>query len=123
MPSPIIFFGLSATSCCIGSNDLYSPCSVGGKTTAEGDRKGRVVVDIRALDKITMPNAYPVPSQADILAAVRDATFISTVDAASLFHQWWVNPAHRHRLTVSSHRGQESFEVPVMGYRNSPVYV
>ncbi len=99
------------------------PCFVVWKTTPEGERKGRVVVDIRALNKITMPDAYPVPSQADILAAVRDSGFISTVDAASFFYQWWVNPAHRHRLTVSSHRGQESFKVPVMGYRNSPAYV
>lgn len=99
------------------------PCFVVWKTTPEGEKKGRVVVDIRALNKITMPDAYPVPSQADILAAVRNAGFISTVDAASFFYQWWVNPTHRHRLTVSSHRDQESFKVPVMGYRNSPAYV
>ena len=30
---------------------------------------------------------------------------------------------HRHRLTVSSHRGQETFNVPVIRFRNSPAYV
>ena len=88
-----------------------------------GERKGRVVVDIRALNKVTMSDAYPVSSQAEILAEVKDSTFISTVDAASFFYQWWVKRHHRHRLTVASHRGQESFKVPVMGYRNSPAYV
>ena len=34
-----------------------------------------------------MPDAYPVPSQADILAAVQGADFISTVDCASFFYQ------------------------------------
>ena len=98
------------------------PCFVVWKDTPTG-RKGRVVVDIRVLNKITMPDAYPVPSQAEILALIRNATHISTVDAASFFYQWRVNPAHRHRLTVASHRGQESFKVPVMVYRNSPVYI
>ena len=99
------------------------PCFVVWKDTPNSGPKGRVVVDIRALNKITMPDAYPVPSQAEILAEVRNSKFISTVDAASFFYQWWVKPTHRHRLTVSSHRGQESFKVPVMGYRNSPAYV
>ena len=98
------------------------PCFVVWRDTPEG-KKGRVVVDIRALNSITMPDAYPVPSQAEILSLLRDSTHISTVDAASFFYQWRVNKAHRHRLTVSSHRGQESFKVPVMGYRNSPAYV
>ena len=98
------------------------PCFVVWKETSTG-RKGRVVVDIRALNKITMPDVYPVPSQAEILALIRNASYISTVDAVSFFYQWRVNPAHRHRLTVASHRGQESFKVPVMGYRNSPAYV
>ena len=98
------------------------PCFVAWKTTSEG-RKGRVVVNIRALNKITMPDAYPVPLQVEILAAIWNAEYISTVDKASFFYQWKVNPAHRHHLIVSSHRGQESFKVPVMGYRNSPPYV
>ena len=100
------------------------PCFVVWKDIpGNNERKGRVVVDIRALNKITMPDAYPVPSQAEVLAEVRNAAIISTVDAASFFYQWWVRRDHRHRLTVASHRGQESFRVPVMGYRNSPAYV
>ncbi len=70
-----------------------------------------------------MPDAYPVPSQTDILATIQGAQFISTVDCSSFFYQWRVKPEHRHRLTVSSHRGQETFNVAVMGYRNSPAYV
>ena len=98
------------------------PCFVIWKDTPQGP-KGRVVVDIRALNKITVPDAYPVPLQADILALIREATHISTVDAAAFFYQWWVKIGHRYRLTVSSHRGQETFKVPVMGFRNSPAYV
>ncbi len=63
-------------------------CFVVWRTMPDGSRKGRVVVDIRALNKITMPDAYPVPSQADILAAIHGAKFITTVDCASFFYQW-----------------------------------
>ncbi len=105
------------------STPFTYPCFVVWKNLPDGTRKGRVVVDIRALNKITMPDAYPVPSQADILAAVQGAKYISTVDCSSFFYQWRVKRAHRHRLTVASHRGQETFKVAVMGYWNSPAYV
>ena len=74
------------------------------KETSTG-RKDRVVIDIRALNKITIPDTYLVPSQAKILVLIRNASYISIVDAASFFYQWRVNPAHRHRLIVVSHRG------------------
>ena len=102
------------------STPFSFPCFV---VWREDTNKGRVVVDIRALNKITMPDAYPMPSQAEIIAMIKDATHISTIDAASFFYQWLVNRSHRYRLTVSSHRGQETFQVPIMGYRNSPAYV
>ena len=104
------------------STPFTYPCFVVWKTTPNG-RKGWVVVNIRALNRITMPNAYPVPSQADILAAVQGAAYISTVDCASFFYQWRVKPQDSHKLTVSSHQGQETFQVAVMSYRNSPAYV
>ncbi|KAF7852733.1 hypothetical protein EAF04_010926 [Stromatinia cepivora] len=86
-------------------------------------KKGRVVVDIRALNRITNPDAYPIPTQADIIAAVAGCPFISTIDCASFFYQWKVKPEHQKYLTVSSHRGQETFTCAVMGFRNSPAYV
>ena len=105
-----------------GSTPFAYPCFV--VWTGEGEaRKSRVVVDIRALNRITMPDAYPVPLQADILAAVSGAKFISTLDCSAFFYQWRVKPEHRDRLTVASHRGQETFNVAVMRFYNSPAYV
>ena len=66
------------------------PCFVVWKDLGNRKLKGRVVIDIRALNKITMPDAYLVPSHADILAAVRGSTHISTVDCSSFFYQWRV---------------------------------
>ena len=98
------------------------PCFVVWRTV-NGEQKGHVVVDIRALNKITSPDTYPVPSQADILNVIAGSKYITTVDCSSFFYQWRVKKEHRHRLTVASHRGQETFKVAVMGFRNSPAYV
>ena len=98
------------------------PCFVVWKNTMEGP-KGRVVIDIRALNKITVPDAYPIPVQSEILALLFGCPYISTVDCASFFYQFLVKRKHRHRLTVATHRGQETFNCALMGYRNSPAYV
>ena len=97
-------------------------CFVIWKITLK-ERKKRVIIDIRALNKIIILNVYFVSSQANILAAIKNAKFIFTIDAASFFYQWWINSTHRHRLIVISHRDQKSFKVPIMSYRNSSIYV
>lgn len=63
------------------------PCFVVWKINADGTVKGRTVVDIRALNQISVADAYPVSSQQDILARISGATHISTIDAASFFYQ------------------------------------
>ena len=99
------------------------PVFVVWRTLPDGTRKGRVVVDIRGLNKISEFDAYPMPLQADILSSVSGCMFISVMDCTGFFHQWRVSPDHRHKLTVVSHRGSERWNVAVMGYKNSPAYV
>jgi transposase InsO family protein len=99
------------------------PVFVVWKTLANGERKGRVVVDVRSLNQMALPDVYPIPLQSDIIAAVQGCPYITVVDCASFFYQWRVHPDDRHKLTVVSHRGQESFNVAVMGFKNSPSYV
>lgn len=104
------------------STPFSYPCFVVWKTLPSGERKGRVVVDIRGLNNLTIPDAYPLPLQSDIIFAVRDCSFITIIDCVSFYYQWRVHPNDRHKLTVVSHRGQECFNVAVMG-KNSPSYV
>ena len=86
-------------------------------------RKGRAVVDIRGLNQITQTDAYPMPAQTDIIAAVSGCSHISIVDAQGYFYQWAVREEDRYKQTVITHRGQEQFNVAVMGFKNSPAYV
>ena len=93
------------------------------KTLSTGARKGRAVVDIRGLNDLIVPDAYPVPLQTDIIARLLGCLYISVLDAVSFFYQWRVHIMSRYLLTVGSHRGQETFNVPVMGCMNSIAYV
>lgn len=56
--------------------------------TTNGERKGRAVVNIRGLNDLTLPNAYPLPLQADVITSIRNCPFITVIDAASFIYQW-----------------------------------
>ena len=100
------------------------PCFVVWKIMKESDiRKECVVMNIRALNKIIMSDVYSVSLQTDILAAVQGTKYISTVDCASFFYQWWVKSEHCHCLMIASHREQKIFKVAVMNYQNSSAYI
>ena len=99
------------------------PVFVVWKTLPDGTKKGRAVVDIRGLNSLIVPDAYPVPLQAEIIGSLVGCSHISVLDASSFFYQWRVHPKDRHMLTVVTHRGQETFNVPVMGCMNSIAYV
>lgn len=85
--------------------------------------KGQVVLDIRALNHIILPNAYLIPTQADIIAAFTGCIFISATDCASFFTNGELQAAIKKKFNVSSYRGQETLNCAVVGFRNSPVYI
>lgn len=99
------------------------PVFVVWKTLLDGSKKGRAVVDIRGLNDLIVPDVYPVPLQSEVIARLLGCTHIAVMDAMSFFYQWRTHPDSRHMLTVVSHRGQETFNVPVMGCMNSVAYV
>ena len=86
-------------------------------------KKNRVIVDIRTLNAIFLSNAYSLSLQSDIIQTIHDCTFISIIDCTNFFYQWRVHSKNRHRLTMIIHRNQKTFNVVVMNYRNSLVYV
>jgi hypothetical protein len=48
--------------------------------------KGRVVVDIRGLNRISTPNVYPILYQEDITAVVARCPYITVTDSLSFFY-------------------------------------
>ena len=91
--------------------------------TSQTTRKPRVVVDIRGLNKLAVPDSYPLPRQEDIINATKGAKYITVSDASLFFYQWGVHPEDQWKFAVNTHRGQEFFTVAIMGFRNSPPYV
>lgn len=69
------------------------------------------------LNDVVLLDLYPLPLESDLIAVVKDCGYMGVIDCARFFHQWRGHPEHRHKLTVISHRGQETFNVAVMGFK------
>ena len=93
------------------------------KVSANGERKGRVVIDIYSLNWIILSNIYLIPLQLDIIAIVQGCLYIIVVDYVLFFYQWCVYLDDWYKLIVVSHWGQELFNIVVIGFKNSPSYV
>jgi len=87
------------------------------------ERKGRAVVDLRAVNRASVPDSYPLPLQHEIIESIRGKKFLTVIDASKFFLQFLVHPDYRDRFTIISHRGLERAKVALLGYRNSPAYV
>ena len=93
------------------------------KTDVNEKKKKRVVVDIRNLNVIIQLNVYSLSLQLNIIQLIIDCEYIIVIDVASFFYQWRVHFNNKHKFIVVNHRGQESFNVIIMNYKNSSIYV
>lgn len=92
------------------------------RRTVHGQDKGRPVVDLRPVNKVAVPDSYPLPLQADVMASIHGKRWLTVIDATKFFYQLLVHPAFRDRFTFITHRGLERSKVAPMGFRNSPAY-
>lgn len=77
------------------------------------------MVDIRRLNDLVIPDAYLLPLQSEIITSIQGCPHLAILDAASFFYQWLLHPDYRYMFTIITHRGQETFQVPIIGYINS----
>lgn len=56
------------------------------KTNAKGEKKGRVVVNIRKLNDLVVLDAYLLPLQSNIIASVQGYINVAVLDAAFSFY-------------------------------------
>ncbi|POS75391.1 hypothetical protein DHEL01_v206213 [Diaporthe helianthi] len=99
------------------------PVFVVWRTMSDGTRKGRMVIDVRGLNRMSVPDAYPMKSQDDILARITNAKYITVLDATAFFYQWRLHPESAWMFTITTARGQFTFKCAIMGYHSSPAYV
>ena len=86
-------------------------------------RKNRSVMNIRDLNAITQSDVYFLLFQFDIISAVLECQYITVLNCSIFFYQWRIHSDDKHKLIVITHRDQENFNVVVMNYKNSFVYV
>ena len=89
----------------------------------ESERKDRMMIDIRDLNKIAITDFYFMSFQTNIISFVTNCRYISVFDVADFFHQWLVKMIDRHKFIVVSHKEQEQFNVTIMKFKNSSLYV
>ena len=91
--------------------------------TIKGQQKGKVIIDLRVLNRITVPNNYPLLLQLEIIATLYSKKFITTIDITSFFYQFGIHPPHRDRFTLISPRSLEQPTIVLIGFRNLPIYI
>ena len=80
----------------------------------------RMVVDYRALNKLTVKNRYPLPRIDDLFDKLHGAQCFTSLDAASGFHQILLKPKDRPKTAFRTPFGHYQFKVLPFGLTNSP---
>ncbi|CAF4630864.1 unnamed protein product [Rotaria socialis] len=82
---------------------------------------GRLVVDYRALNKITVPDASPLPHTEDLLQELGEGyKYFSRLDLKSGYHQFRLPPADRPKTAFVVSQDHYEFRVLSMGPQNAP---
>lgn len=81
---------------------------------------GRICVDARGLNKVTIPDAYPTLNVDTILRNLPQAKYISCLDMTQAFHQIEINPSDRIKTSFAVGHRFYCFKRAIMGFINSP---
>ena len=87
------------------------------------EKKKRIIIDIRKLNVIIQSDVYSFSLQIEMIFVVFECQYIIVIDCSTFFYQWRVHFKNRHKFTMISHRDQKFFNVTIMKYKNSFVYV
>lgn len=81
---------------------------------------GRICIDARGLNKLTVRDAYPTLRVDTILQNLPKAKFISCLDMTQAFHQIAIDPKDREKVAFAVGHRFYQFKRASMGFKNSP---
>ena len=84
------------------------------------DGSTRLCVDYRKLNKVTVPDAYPLPRVDDTLDSLNGCKLFSTMDLASGYWQLAMAVSDREKSAFATPMGLYEFTVLPMGVCNGP---
>jgi hypothetical protein len=90
------------------------------KADASGKKKWRIVVDFRKLNEVTIGDSFPIPVISEVLDALGNSKYFSTVDCASGFLQVPVKAEDQSKTAFSTHQGQYEYKRMPLGLKGSP---
>lgn len=100
--------------------ECRSPWSSNCLIVPKKDGTERLVNNFMALNAVTEPLSYPLPSMEEILMALRGKKYFSTMDCHEGFHQMTIHPEDRDKLAFPTPIGQFRYIKMPMGLKRAP---
>jgi hypothetical protein len=98
-----------------------SPILVIPKTKdASGRKKWRIVVDFRKLNEVTVGDSFPLPITSEILDALGNSKYFSTINCASGFIQIPVRPEDQAKTASSTREWYFHYKRMPFGLKGAP---
>ncbi|GFV87810.1 hypothetical protein TNCV_780921 [Trichonephila clavipes] len=100
--------------------ECQSPCGAHVVLIPKPNNQFHLCIDYRKLNKVTVPDTYPLPRMDDLLQEAKHTAYISTMDLKSGYHQVSVNPADRDKTAFVSPFGTYRFKRMSLRLKNAP---
>ena len=102
------------TSCSIWSSPII--------VVPKGDRGKHLVIDYRALNKVTRTFTWPMPKVEDIFSKMNRATYFTTLDLHAGYHHITLNKSSIPKMAFNSPFGKFEYVKVPFGLAQAPAY-